>query len=136
MNDNIYNRVYKTLVKNSNMSKYYYFMWRNGLFNTITDFSDITEEQFIVKYCKGKKRKYNCLKMWESSNDYQQLQSEVLEYKINEDINKVYTVVRDKALEGDEKSIKTLLLLKKELKATKKVVQPKQEEPEEEFDLD
>jgi hypothetical protein len=51
------------------------------------------------------------------------------------DIFKIYNVVKDKALEGDDKAIKTLLMLQKEIKGNLKKNMDKKvkdSEPEEE----
>ncbi|MCY6372757.1 hypothetical protein [Clostridium ganghwense] len=135
--ENVYSRIWRELGKKQ--MRYYYFLWKNGLSNSRTDFTQYSQEEFINKYCDSSKIKFKNLEMWETSEQYQRLQNELLQSRINSDINRIYDVVVEKALKGDEKAVKTLLLIKKELDATpkkKQVQAPKQEQEEDiEFDL-
>lgn len=52
---------------------------------------------------------------WEKSPEYSNLVALYLQSKMINDIYKIYEVVRRNALEGDEKSVKLLLQLNKEI---------------------
>lgn len=97
-------------------SKKYYFLWRNGLKNASTDFTKFDEESFIDKYCKGSERQFEFLKQWEKSEQYASLLQVYMNQELTGDIYEVYKVVKDKALQGDNNAIKTLLMLQKEVK--------------------
>ena len=124
---------------------YYYFMWINKLTNIRTDFSDITEEDFIYKYCRRKindvyndgESSYKNLKMWESTVEFQGLMQELYSYKMNQDFYILYEIYLAKAMEGDEKSLNALKIIKKEIESLNKinkVSKPKVEE-ETKFDM-
>jgi len=115
--------------------KYAYFMWRNKLANANRDFSELTEQDIIDKYCKGSMIKYGNLKQWENTEEYAELMNLLLLEKSNKDFVDIYNVVSEKAKQGDDKAIKTFLLLKDELKKsvktkTKKVNKEEEEEQE------
>ena len=124
---------------------YYYFMWINKLTNIRTDFSDITEEDFIYKYCRRKindvyndgESSFKNLKMWESTVEFQGLMQELYSYKMNQDFYILYEIYLTKAMEGDEKSLNALKIIKKEIESLNKinkVSKPKAEE-ETKFDM-
>lgn len=115
--------------------KFVYFMWKNGLSNRNTDFSTLTEQDIIEKYCKGSMKRYNFLKEWENSEEYTNLMNILLLDKSNKELQEIYNVVLEKAKQGDDKAIKTFLLLQEQLKKsvkikTKKSDRAKQEETE------
>ena len=110
-------------------------MWRNKLANANRDFSELTEQDIIDKYCKGSMIKYGNLKQWENTEEYAELMNLLLLEKSNKDFVDIYNVVSEKAKQGDDKAIKTFLLLKDELKKsvktkTKKVNKEEEEEQE------
>ena len=72
-----------------------------------------TEEEFLKSV--GRKT-MNAFLAWEKTAEYKMLVALYLQTKIANDIYQIYEVVRKKALEGDEKSIKLLLQLNKEIK--------------------
>lgn len=126
---------------------YYYFLWRNKLSNNQTDFSLLSEEEFINKYLrkklKGKTtsgtRSFEMLKMWESTDEYQGIMQEYYSIKMNQDFYKLYETYLEKAMGGDEKALNALKTVKKEIESlnkTKKIKNSKNnEENDEEFDL-
>ena len=68
MQVSLLNQALKRYWKNtSTYPKYAYFMWRNGLSNAYRDFSTITEQEILEKYCKGSLIKYGNLKQWEKT---------------------------------------------------------------------
>ncbi|MED5103137.1 hypothetical protein P9858_23760 [Niallia circulans] len=71
-----------------------------------------TEEELL----KATNRKtMNGFLEWEKSPEYANLVALYLQSKMINDIYKIYEVVRQKALEGDDKSVKLLLQLNKEI---------------------
>ena len=121
------------------LEKRYYFLWKHKLKTSAFDYSTLTEEQFKEKYCKGSKIKYKNLQDWEKTQEYQNLLNLKMSEGMTEDIYKIYNVVKDKALQGDDKAIKTLLMLQKEIKGNLKNMDKKAKEvsePEEEVEDD
>ncbi|MBM7869230.1 hypothetical protein JOC70_000699 [Clostridium pascui] len=108
---------------------YYYFLWKNKLSNSETDFSAISEEEFINKYLRKKrngkttegKKSYKSLQMWESTDQYQGLMQEYYNFKMNRDFYKLYETYLEKAMSGDEKALDALKTIKKEIESLNKV---------------
>lgn len=125
----LYNRYSKPFQK----KYYYYFLWRNKLRNSKTDLSILTEEEFIEKYLKknvnGKLstgiKSFNSLQMWEQTEEYQLLMQEFYNFKMNQDFYKLYETYLAKAMEGDEKALNSLKLIKKEIESLNKVTKVK-----------
>ena len=127
----------KKALCNIKLEKRYYFMWKHGMRTWAVDYSTLTEEQFIEKYCKGSKIKYKNLQDWEKTQEYQNLLNLKMSENMTEDIYNIYNIVKDKAIEGDDKAIKTLLMLQKEIKGNLKNMDKKvKQEPEEEIEDD
>lgn len=130
----------KTLKKalcNIKLEKRYYFMWKHKMKTWAVDYSSLTEEQFKEKYCKGSAIKYKNLQDWEKTEEYQNLLNLKMSENMTEDIYNIYNIVKDKAIEGDDKAIKTLLMLQKEIKSNLKNMDKKvKQEPEEEIEDD
>lgn len=107
---------------------YYYFLWRNKLSNSETDFSNITEEEFINKYLRKKrngiitngKKSYKLLQIWETTDEYQGLMQEYYNFKMNQDFYKLYETYLEKAMGGDEKALNALKTIKKEIESLNK----------------
>lgn len=107
---------------------YDYFMWRNKLINNRTDFSILTEEEFIFKYCRRKingvfndgSNSFNNLKMWESTEEFQGHMQELYSFKMNQDFYNLYEIYLAKAIDGDEKSLNSLKTIKKEIESLNK----------------
>lgn len=95
-------------------------MWKNKLKNSKNDYSKLSREEFINKYLGGNELRFKRLEQWERTEQYNQLMNVLLNEQIQADIYSVYDVVREKALQGDDKAIKTLLLLQKEFKKNNK----------------
>lgn len=126
----------KKALCNIKMEKRYYFMWKHGMKTWARDYSTITEEQFKEKYCKGSEIKYKNLQDWEKTEEYQNLLNLKMAEGMTADIFKIYNVVKDKALEGDDKAIKTLLMLQKEVKKNLKNIDKVKVEDEVEIEED
>ena len=127
----------KKALCNIKLEKRYYFMWKHSMKTWARDYSTITEEQFKEKYCKNSEIKYKNLQDWEKTEEYQNLLNLKMAECMTADIFKIYNVVKDKAIEGDDKAIKTLLMLQKEIKGNLKNMDKKvKQEPEEEANED
>ena len=128
----------KKALCNIKLEKRYYFMWKHGMRTWAVDYSTLTEEQFKEKYCKNSEIKYKNLQDWEKTQEYQNLLNLKMSENMTEDIYKIYNIVKDKALQGDDKAIKTLLMLQKEIKGNLKNMDKKVKdaEPEEEIEDD
>jgi len=130
------NQALKQYWKNTtNYPKYAYFMWKNGLSNSNRNFSEFTEQDIIEKYCKGSMKKYGNLKQWENTEEYAELMNLLILERSNKDFVEIYNAVSEKAKQGDDKAIKTFLVLQNELKKsvktkTKKVNKEEEEEQE------
>lgn len=126
----------------SRFVKYYYFLWRNKIDTTQTKFSEMTEEEFLKRYNLTEKR-YNTLKGWETTKEYKRIKLLLLDAQMIDDILKIYDVMREKALNGDDKAVKTLLVLQeqiqklnKDLNFSKVMVQQEQTQEQEDDDDD
>ena len=71
-----------------------------------------TEEEFLKLV---NRKTMNGFLEWEKSPEFATLVALYLQSKIMNDIHEIYMVVREKALTGDEKSVKLLLSLNKEI---------------------
>lgn len=102
--------------KLGNYYKQVYFRWKHGLVSRERDYSIYSEEEFIEKFFKGDKRKFNAMQLWEGTDQYEDLIITMLREHIEKDLLDVYHVVLDNAKKGEEKAVKTLLLLQKEIR--------------------
>ena len=115
--------------------KYAYFMWKNKLSNSNRDYGEMTEQEIIDKYCKGSTKKYANLQQWEKTEEYAELMNLLLLEKSNKDFIDIYDIVSDKARRGDDRAIKTFLLLQNELKKSIKTKKSNKQEEVEDDDL-
>jgi len=111
-------------------------MWRNKLANSNRNFADFTEQDIIDKYCKGSLIKYGNLKQWENTEEYAELMNLLLLEKSNKDFVDIYNAVSEKAKQGDDKAIKTFLVLQNELKKSVKTKKSNKQEQQEEVEED
>lgn len=112
-----------TLRQKLNKLNYYkqvYFRWKHGLKTIERDYSQYTEDEIVENFFKGNRHKFETMKLWEGTEEYADLMMTLLKEKIHNDITEVYDVVLEKAKTGDEKAVKTLLLLQKEIRASLK----------------
>ncbi|MGJ0845959.1 hypothetical protein ACR77J_04645 [Tissierella praeacuta] len=103
----------KALSELTNAKKYKYFMWKNGLKNIRVDYSKYTREEFQEIHLKGVS--FDFYEQWEKSEEYQQPLLLLMQENMRTDLYEIYQSVRGKALEGDDKAIKTFLTLEKEV---------------------
>lgn len=97
-----------------------YFLWK---FNLNVRVRDKSEEE-ICKTINVKSLDF--MKKWEKSPEYLSLVNLYIESKTATDLEKIYKVVSEKAIEGDEKSIKLLLDLQKQVRSFNKSSKPAQ----------
>ncbi|HWJ80191.1 MAG TPA: hypothetical protein VNR61_19170 [Niallia sp.] len=95
-----------------------YFLWKFKLNMYSTDKSE--EELLRILDLKS----FASMRKWERSPEYLTLVNLYIESQIAKDLEKVYQVVQEKAITGDEKSIKLLLDLQKQVRAFNKEVKP------------
>ncbi|NNV01653.1 hypothetical protein [Brevibacillus sp. MCWH] len=76
----------------------------------------MTEEEFLKTV---NKKTMNSFHKWEKTDEFKHIASLVLATKTAHDLIDVYEVVRKKALDGDEKAVKLLLTLQKEIEQHK-----------------
>lgn len=97
-----------------------YFLWK---FNLNVRVKGKTEQE-ICKTLNVKSLDY--MKKWEKSPEYLALVNLYIESKTATDLEKIYKVVSEKAIEGDEKSIKLLLDLQKQVRSFNQSSKPVQ----------
>ena len=112
------------------VKKRYYFQAKHGIWMK-QPHTPMTEEEICRKMQLIDLSTY---KEWEKSDQYQKLLFCLLEGSFAADIADVYRAVSDKAkTTGDEKAIKNMLMLQKEIKRFGKVQEPVQEQ-DDDFD--
>lgn len=89
-----------------------YFLWEYNL--SVLRTEPLTEEQ-LCKKIESKSIAY--MKNWEKTGEYLNLVNLYIESRIANNLEQMYKVVQEKALTGDEKSIKLLLDLHKSIQA-------------------
>lgn len=93
-----------------------YFLNKFDLFVRRTE--PLTEEQL----CKRLRIKsLSSLQKWEKSEEYHRLVNLYIASQAAKDLEDIYKLVKDKALTGDEKSIKMLLDLQKQVQSFNKL---------------
>lgn len=126
---NVYMSIYEALNNLTNWKKKEYFLWK---FELNMYANGKTEEQI----CKKLQMKTLApMLKWEKSPEYLHLVNILIESKTAKDLEDIYIIVREKALEGDEKNIKLLMDIQKQARQFNREVQatiiPVKEEQEE-----
>ena len=121
--------IYEALNNLTNWKKKEYFLWK---FELNMYANGKTEEQI----CKKLQMKTLApMLKWEKSPEYLHLVNILIESKTAKDLEDIYIIVREKALEGDEKNIKLLMDIQKQARQFNREVQatiiPVKEEQEE-----
>lgn len=101
--------IYEAL-KQLNYKKKEYFLWKHNLHVLRTE--PLTEEE-LCKRIQSKSLSY--MKKWEKTEEYHNLVNIMIESQAGKDLEDIYAIVKEKALTGDEKSIKLLLDLQKQV---------------------
>lgn len=102
---------------NSPGVKYHYFMWKNKLDAQQTKYSAMTEKFFKQKYMNNSGPRWRNMIAWEGSTQYKRLKYLLMLDDGDTRFVKMYEKTMVLAEEGDEKAIKTFLLMQKELRA-------------------
>ncbi len=102
---NIYDVIAKLSMPKSQYVKYKFNLW----FDTN---KTMTEKEFLKTV---NKKTMNSFHRWERTDEFRHIASMVLATKTAQDLIDMYEAVRDKAIKGDEKSVKLLLTLQKEI---------------------
>ncbi|MEK5232047.1 hypothetical protein MHB42_09755 [Lysinibacillus sp. FSL K6-0232] len=92
-----------------------YFLWKHNL--SVLREVPLTEEE-LCKRIQSKSLSY--MKKWEKTEQYHNLVNIMIESQAGKDLEDIYAIVKEKALTGDEKSIKLLLDLQKQVQAYNK----------------
>lgn len=92
-----------------------YFLWKHNL--SVLREVPLTEEEICNKI-KSKSLSY--MKKWEKTEEYHALVNLYIESQAGKDLEELYAIIKEKALTGDEKSIKLLLDLQKQVQAYNK----------------
>lgn len=106
-----------------------YFLWKFNL--SVLRTIPLTEEE-ICKKIQSKSLSY--MKKWEKTPEYLSLVNLYIESQSGKDLEDIYKIVRDKALQGDEKSIKLLLDMQKQAQAFNKAVKPTKQTVTDDYD--
>ena len=93
-----------------------YFLWKNGLSNNKTDYGLWSKEDIINKFFNGSEEAFKRMELWERTDEYARLMYILTKERMNSDFFDIYDSIVDKAKQGDERSIKTFLMLQKEVK--------------------
>ena len=94
-----------------------YFKWKHNLqFDQSAPAK--TKDQFL-KYVELKS--LNTFHRWERTQEYKNLLLLLLESKVANDLEDIYSIVTDKAKEGDEKSIRLFLSMQKDIQSNAKL---------------
>ena len=92
-----------------------YFKWKFDLYINRTE--ELSEEELCKKLDV---KTLNHMRKWEKSSEYLMLTNLYLESRMANDLEQIYQVTAGKAIEGDEKAIKLLLDLQKQIRAFNK----------------
>ena len=109
--------IYEALNKLTNWKKKEYFLWK---FELNMYANGKTEEEICRKL---QMKSLASMHKWEKSPEYLQLVNILIESKTAKDLEDIYAVVREKALEGDEKNIKLLMDIQKQARQFNREVQ-------------
>jgi len=110
-----------------------YFEWKHDI-RYKSNNKPMNEERFLRNV--GKKTLDSFIE-WERSAQYRKLVALLLESRSANDLIEIYNTVSEKAKQGDDKAINTLLKLQKELKKiSKEKIDMVEEEQEENDDLE
>lgn len=108
----------KDALKELPYKKQFYFKWKNdyGIRNPKTDEEAL--KQLDVK-------SFYVFEQWESSQEYQFLMNMLIQSKIGKDLQAIYESTSEKAKQGDEKAIKILFEIQKQIVAMNKELSSK-----------
>jgi hypothetical protein len=112
-----------------------YFRWKHQIKNGANEHILKMDEDELLRYTQRKHIDF--FKKWEDSQEYQELLMLYLSGKINKDFEEIYSIVTEKAKQGDEKSVRLFLQMQKDIMSYGKALnrtKAKQEQVEEDDD--
>ncbi|MEK4628710.1 hypothetical protein MKZ17_10935 [Solibacillus sp. FSL R7-0682] len=121
--------IYEAL-NNVSWKKKEYFLWKHDLFV----FKDKPSEEELCKKINSKSLSH--MVKWEKSAEYLSLVNVYIESQSGKDLEDIYAIVKEKALTGDEKSIKLLMDIQKQSREFNKSVILSQKNNEKEQEKD
>lgn len=92
-----------------------YFLWKHNL--SVLRKEPLTEEEILHKL---QVNSLAYMKKWEKSQEYHALVNLYIESQAAKDLEDIYVLVKEKALTGEEKAIKMLLDLQKQVQSFNK----------------
>lgn len=120
-------------LKQLRFDKRMYFQYRHKLYFQQEKNDEVTTDEEFLKRLGGRKNKtMNPYIAWERSDEYRNLVALLLESKIANDLLDTYNVVAKKAKTGDDKSVKLLLQLSKDITSLSKAAKASFNKKEEE----
>lgn len=112
-----------------------YFLWKHGINTLVTDYKNMTEEEFINWVCQGKKNIYERLKRWEETQEYKHLEYLYRSENFDDDLLEVYEAIKEEAKKGNSSAVKSFLELQKIIKNKIKNYDKETEEQQEDDGL-
>lgn len=103
--------IYEALKTKVSWKKRTYFVWRHDL--QYDQGAEKNSEERMMEILDVKT--LNEYKKWERSSQYLSLLNLFLETKFANDLESIYTTTQQKAIDGDEKSIKLLMDIQKQI---------------------
>lgn len=91
-----------------------YFLWKHKINTTLTDYANMTQEEFTDWACDNDNQ-FNYLIKWEKSKLYKELTYTFYKSRFDDDILEVYDAVKNDAKTGNTTSAKTMISLQKEI---------------------
>lgn len=100
--------IYEAL-KQVSWKKNEYFLWKHNL--SVLREIPLSEEELCKKI---KSQSLSYMRKWEKTEEYHNLVNILIQSQAGKDLEDIYSIVKEKALTGDEKSIKLLLEIQKQ----------------------
>ncbi|PAQ14986.1 hypothetical protein CD798_08035 [Bacillaceae bacterium SAOS 7] len=97
-------------------TKKQYFMWKHDIRYDRT-IPKKTEKEFLKIV---ERKTLNSFVQWERSQEYKYLLALLLDSKIANDMDKIYKIVVDNAMKGEEKHIRLFLSMQKDIQSNAK----------------
>lgn len=106
---------------NCRTTRKHYFYWKNHVKTIKYDFSgEMSKEDFIHIYLKDNVKEFDKFEVWSESEHYANLMKLFYNNQKEKDFMTCFEAIREKALAGDNASIKTFMLLQKIIEKSKK----------------
>ncbi|MEC1697755.1 hypothetical protein [Schinkia azotoformans] len=124
--------IYDALRQLNSYDKRMWFQYRHKLYFQQEKNEEINSDEEFLKRTMRKFKTTDSFIAWEKSDEYRNLVALLLESKIANDLLDTYNIVAEQAKTGDDKSVKLLLQLSKDIttlsKEAKKSFNKKDEE--------